>query len=291
MSFSSNMKYSDKKYPEWSKYTANTVLNISSGNFIIFAGNLIPTVNGIGTFSISGNFTVSGNILALTRGESISAHAFKELFKNCTGLINASELILPDTVAEGCYEAMFKGCTAMTAGPVLPATELVSDCYKELFYGCSSLNHITIYSGTQLGSTYTNSWVYGVAASGTILYPKSEVTYTEDGIHGVPEGWTEIDNSDYGAKYFTIESLEDSNIIKIGKAKSAPNISLSYSLDKGTTWTALTIGSGINVTTINTGDKIMFKGVNDSLASNYDTYYRFNADKNFKVYGNVMSLL
>ena len=291
VSFPSNMKYSDKKYPEWSKYTANTVLNISSGNSIIFTGNLTPTANGIGTFSISGNFTVSGNILALTGGESISAHVFKELFKNCTGLTNASELVLPDTVAEGCYEAMFKGCTAMTAGPVLPATELVSDCYKELFYGCSSLNHITIYSETQPDSTYTNSWVYGVAASGTILYPKSEVTYTEDGIHGVPEGWTEIDNSDYGAKYFTVESLEDSNIIKIAKAKTPPNISLSYSLDKGTTWTALTIGSGIDITTINTGDKIMFKGVNDTLACGYDTYYRFNASKNFKVYGNAMSLL
>ena len=96
---------------------------------------------------------------------------------------------------------------------------------------------------------------------------------------------------DYSLDYFTIESLQDSNTIKIGKAKSPSNISLSYSTDNGTTWTNLTISAARDLTTINTGDKIMFKGVNNSFANAWDSYYRFNPNKNFKVYGNAMSLL
>lgn len=96
---------------------------------------------------------------------------------------------------------------------------------------------------------------------------------------------------DYSLDYFTIESLQDSNTIKIGKAKSPSNISLSYSTDNGTTWTDLTISAAMDLVTINTGDKIMFKGVNNSFASAWDSYYCFNPNKNVKVYGNVMSLL
>lgn len=95
----------------------------------------------------------------------------------------------------------------------------------------------------------------------------------------------------YADDYFTIESLQDSNTINITKAKSPANISLSYSTDDGETWTDVTISSNTTFTTINTGDKIMFKGVNTRLASAWDTYYKFNPSKNFKVYGNAMSLL
>lgn len=97
---------------------------------------------------------------------------------------------------------------------------------------------------------------------------------------------------DYSLDYFTIESLADSNTIKIAKtAKSPANLSLSYSTDDGSTWTDLTITGGRDFTTINTGDKIIFKGINNSFSSAWDTYYRFNASKNFNVYGNAMSLL
>ena len=95
----------------------------------------------------------------------------------------------------------------------------------------------------------------------------------------------------YADDYFTIESLQDSNTISITKAKSPANISLSYSTDDGETWTSVAISSGMTFTTINTGDKIMFKGINTRLATAWDTYYRFNPSKNFKVYGNAMSLL
>lgn len=97
---------------------------------------------------------------------------------------------------------------------------------------------------------------------------------------------------DYSQDYFTIESLEDNNTISINKTKSPPNINLSYSTDNGETWTDLNnVSSTTTFTTINIGDKIIFKGINNSFSNAWDTYYRFNASKNFKVYGNAMSLL
>jgi hypothetical protein len=66
---------------------------------------------------------------------------------------------------------------------------------------------------------------------------------------------------------------------------------LSYSTNNGTTWTDLTVSDSIDLTTINTGDNVIFKGTNSTLSSKYNAYWRFAPSKNFNVYGNAMSLL
>ena len=91
--------------------------------------------------------------------------------------------------------------------------------------------------------------------------------------------------------YFTIESLEDGNAIKMQRSKSPNNPTLSYSLDDGETWTTTTISGTVTFATINTGQKIIFKGTNTRFATYWDTFNYFNPSKQFKVYGNVMSLL
>ena len=95
----------------------------------------------------------------------------------------------------------------------------------------------------------------------------------------------------YAEQYFTIESLADSNTISWVKANGPVSRSISYSLDDGETWTDLTLSASTDFATINTGDKIIFKGINDYLATAWDKYDKFNGSKNFKVYGNAMSLL
>jgi hypothetical protein len=95
---------------------------------------------------------------------------------------------------------------------------------------------------------------------------------------------------DYSTQYFTIESLQDSNEIKMNRNKTPNNPILSYSLDDGETWTTTTISGAVTFATINTGDKIIFKGNNTKYATVWDTYNFFNATKQFKVYGNIMSL-
>ena len=287
ISFSNDLKCNIRKYPEWQTYKADTELHISAGNSVIFKGSLKPTqAGGIGTFTISGDFNVSGNILALINND-ICANAFKHLFQNCTDLIDASGLILPEDTAESCYEGMFKGCTGLEAAPNLKATTLTANCYKEMFYGCSSLDIINIYSETPIGEDYTLNWVNGVAASGTfnkIPY----IIYSVTGNNGIPSGW-DVDTF-HELEYFTVESLTDNNTISMVKGPIAANI--SYSLNSGETWTDITLSSGTtNFGTINTGDTIVFKGNNIRLATAWDNYNHFNGSGNYKVYGNVMSLL
>ena len=96
---------------------------------------------------------------------------------------------------------------------------------------------------------------------------------------------------DYSQDYFTIESLQDSNEKKKKTSGNNPsNPTLSYSLDDGETWTTATISSTKSFGTINTGQKIIFKGTNAKFATAWDNYNYFNATKQFKVYGNIMSL-
>lgn len=62
-----------------------------------------------------------------------------ELFRNNVNLTDASELILPTTITEGCFFGMFLDCTSLTKGPSLPSTVLAENCYGSMFSDCSSL--------------------------------------------------------------------------------------------------------------------------------------------------------
>lgn len=97
---------------------------------------------------------------------------------------------------------------------------------------------------------------------------------------------------DYSQDYFTIESLEDNNNITATKNGSSKSPVIYYSIDGGETWNNQTLSSGtISFGTINTGESILFKCEIDSWASAWNAYNKFNGSKNFKVYGNSMSLL
>ena len=341
ISFTNNCEYNLGR--EWKQYTGGTTLNIQAGDEIYFKTNITPTSqSGIGTFSITGTFNICGDILSLINNENLSDndYAFKNLFMGCTGLVDATDLVLPNDISEGCYlgmfknctglinpptlpattldqscykemfygctsllvapslpattltqscyESMFYGCTSLVNAPELMATTLVQDCYKQMFYNCSSLQLITSMNDTALGTTYSNNWVYGVNSTGIFnkdYYAGWTVQY---GDSYVPTGW-ELP-IDYSTLYFTIESLADGNAIKMQRSGSPNNPTLSYSLDDGETWTTTTISGTVTFGTINTGDTIIFKGSNSNLATAWDTYNYFNGTKQFKVYGNIMSL-
>ena len=98
---------------------------------------------------------------------------------------------------------------------------------------------------------------------------------------------------DYSKMYFTIESLEDSNAISIQNVNCNTLPTFSYSTDNGQTWSSVTMTKNgtQNIATIDTGNKVLFKGTNNNLALAYNQYNKFNGSKTFKAYGNVMSLL
>ena len=119
---------------------------------------------------------------------TLATYCYHSMFSGCASLTTAPEL--PATIlANGCYYMMFSGCTNLTTAPELPATTLVNNCYSYLFYNCTQLNHIKALFTTTPSYSYTNSWVSGVAATGTFV-KNSSATWDVTGIDGVPSGWT-----------------------------------------------------------------------------------------------------
>ena len=133
-----------------STWTEGNSVNVSVNDKVLWKGTMTPVSNylGIGTFSSTNPFTVEGNPMSLLYGDNFVGlrsltgynRAFGNLFSGCTSLTSAENLSLPaTTLAQGCYQYMFFGCSGLTTAPELPATTLADDCYSSMFQGCSSL--------------------------------------------------------------------------------------------------------------------------------------------------------
>ena len=149
--FSGNtIDYSIDSGETWTSLPSNTATpSVGVGDKIMFkASGLTPTSNsGIGRFSATSEFDVEGNIMSLAYSDDFSgqtslsgkSYAFLGLFSGST-VVSAENLSLPaTTLAIGCYQSMFVGCSGLTTAPELPATTLADECYKSMFQGCTSL--------------------------------------------------------------------------------------------------------------------------------------------------------
>ena len=144
----------------WTTMDANTVIQVVSGDNVRFKGT--NSEYGSETIASSARFNVKGNIMSLTDGDSfetattVAGSAFSSLFKDCTLLQSAENLILPATTLANCsYCSMFQGCTSLTKGPQLPATDLEEFCYGGMFFGCTSLT-----TAPQLPATTLEDYCY-----------------------------------------------------------------------------------------------------------------------------------
>ena len=294
LSFSNNLIYNDGSTESWKYYEADTKLELNDGDNIVFKGSLVPTEDGIGTFTVSGNFEVSGKLLALINNEYMKPYQFKNLFKNCTTLIDASNLIMPKHTVQNCYEGMFFGCTSLISSPKLIAEILTEDCYKNMFYGCSSLNHIVCYNVSDISEYVLLDWINGVASSGVFEINYNGNWNNINKTSHIPANWTI--NNDYNYpwenEYMQFDVLTDGTIIWKQTGNNTNGIkTISYSKDNGTTWTDITAtseGAEINVVT---GDKVLFKGNNTRYAWDKNNYSNFSGTAIFEAKGNIMSLL
>ena len=69
---------------------------------------------------------------------TLAEGCYQEMFQGCTSLTTAPELPA-ETLADSCYMYMFSNCTSLTTAPALPVTTLADSCYAGMFYGCTSL--------------------------------------------------------------------------------------------------------------------------------------------------------
>ena len=74
-----------------------------------------------------------------------------------------------------------------------PSTSYCRRCCSKhslyMFNGCSNLNYIKAMFTTTPSTSYCNTWVGGVAATGTFV-KNSAATWTGTGTSKVPTGWT-----------------------------------------------------------------------------------------------------
>lgn len=136
------------------QFNAGSVIELRGlGPFYIDAGSQLSrscfqTSSGL-------TFRIRGSLTSLMEGhDSLQPDYFRELFKNCTGLVDASELELPwDELSSFCFMSMFEGCTGLTAAPELPATTLAQSCYVNMFKGCTGLTSAPELPATTLASS------------------------------------------------------------------------------------------------------------------------------------------
>lgn len=205
----------------WSSGSSNSI-SLSSGDTVCIKNNTntlssqTSQVQFYRSGSGSGKISASGNIMSMVNYSTLSVYCFAYLFSGLSSSLIAAPDLPATTLAGGCYNNMFSGCSNLTTVPNLPATTLVSSCYSNMFSGCSSittapelffetldnsccrnmftgctlLNNIKIhYTGNFSGlpaMTFYN-WVYGVSATGDFYYNGSDTTR---GTSAIPTGWT-----------------------------------------------------------------------------------------------------
>ena len=154
--------YISKNGTNWQELHDDDVFEISSNENCYFCGSLTSSQSSSNytQFIVNGSFSVSGNCNSIWDYTNLSTtlrnYCGYNLFKDCKGLISASNFTLPSlTAANYCYYSMFYNCISLTAAPQLPATTLATNCYYQMFYNCTSLiNPPTI------GATKTSSYCF-----------------------------------------------------------------------------------------------------------------------------------
>ena len=160
-------KKNDGEWTEITSTTAGTPISVVSGDTVQFRGDNDRYATGASAYnSFSGTtaaFSVKGNIMSLISSSGFatlnvltSSYTFNSLMRTCTGLTDASKLVLPaTTLAIYCYYNIFQGCTSLTTSPELPATTLTGYCYANMFQGCTSLT-----TAPELPATVLASYCY-----------------------------------------------------------------------------------------------------------------------------------
>ena len=152
--------------------------DVLGNSYVHFDAGSVVALRGHGPFYISGGstssssyfqtssgltFRIRGSLSSLMEGnDSLQPYYFSGLFKNCTGLVDASELEFPwNELSSDCFRNMFAGCTGLTAAPQLPATTLANYCYINMFKGCTGLTAAPELPATSLAQYCYGSMFYG----------------------------------------------------------------------------------------------------------------------------------
>ena len=181
----------------WSQWDYSPITLANVGDKLYIYGNnpsgIGIDVNNYSTFQITGSVAASGDATTLItqNGTQILTNStFHSLFKGCTALTSAPSLPAT-TLAPGCYSLMFFGCTSLTAAPALPATTLQDGCYDGMFYGCTRLATAPALPATTLVQ-YCYAGMFHGCTSLTTAPELPATTLVNNCYYGMFEGCTRL---------------------------------------------------------------------------------------------------
>ena len=179
-SFTRTIEYR-KNDGEWTSITSSiygTNISVVSGDTVQFKGDNATYGSGnvFGDVTLWTHFVddscfykVKGNIMSLINSTGFSTattltsdYTFPGLFSYCSGLTDASELLLPaTTLTKSCYDTMFVDCTSLTTAPELPAKTMTPGCYTGMFLRCTSLTTAPELPATTMASSACSAMFWG----------------------------------------------------------------------------------------------------------------------------------
>ena len=145
-----------------------TTIYVRSGSAYVY-GNVMSLIDAA-NFEEKTMFTADYALAGLFMDNpSIDLHPDKELLLPVTDLSNF----------QGCYFAMFSGCTGLTTAPKLPATNVGSNCYNRMFFGCTNLTTApALPATTPMQDGCYNSMFWGCKSLTTApALPATEMAY------------------------------------------------------------------------------------------------------------------
>ena len=172
-----------KNNGNWTSITASTTAGTT---FTVAVGDIIQLRGDNDSYAASSSYYTSfsastagfkayGNIMSLINSTDFvsltsleTLNMFPKLFNHCTGLTDASNLMLPaTTLFQNCYQYLFSGCTSLVTPPELPATTLANYCYQGMFYYCTNLTAAPELPATTLNTSCYNSMFQGCTSLAT----------------------------------------------------------------------------------------------------------------------------
>ena len=178
-----------------------TTPTVNEGDKVYWKGKGTRLIGAVNTnndngvrFSSTCRFNASGELSSLctekAERETVARiRAYGNIFGNCSTLIDASELILPNFTSDGsgvfyglfynctnlveapvldneisasnCYGEMYRGCTSLITTSSLDVTNLVGNCYYRMYYGCTGLTTIKNLPATNIPASAYESMFQG----------------------------------------------------------------------------------------------------------------------------------
>ena len=312
----------------WSNWTAinlNNGISIATNDKIQYrATSYVHGSDDSVGFEISGKCIATGSIQSLNNfSTKTSECCYKNLFKDCEGLLLAPELPAT-TLSKYCYCGMFSGATNVTLIPDLPATVLPEHCYEFMFYD-SGVMLVTASYKTQTPSNFkeynkkfiinatsvsTNALLsmfnkskttyVGTPSKGTLYYVKDAITPTANNLtyNATPQTLVTAGSTLKGTIVYSLDNVSYSTALPTGTNAGTYNVyfKLEGESEARDYCIAVTIAKKDISATINSATRLYngealtcAEGENNGLISGHNITY--NSDSSIKFPGSIVNVL